>query len=409
MKKIYALRLVLVMVNILGVAPARGLGFSAWRQGFGQPIVCKDHIIFASPRRDRLTCIDLSGKKVWEKKYWNWNAYICGQKDDNSIVIQIDRRVMAIDVPSGKETPMFKTRNSYQRVRWDGQSGLVWSYRLWKHRRFRVLDPKSGAVLWKNGDIRHVIGTSEDTLICLTGKGHFYPEVVYGIDDAAVEAFDSKSGKRIWKTALGEDFNNGWLHAMQFSSYIVVAVDSKVISLRNSDGQIISTIKKKGQDYRIGFHSNVYAKSTDDMLVNLTSKTELINNKEILRNFLHFYSVPNLKKESTVQLPTTDSVLGLMFYGRHIIAEVRGEAGAEFCGEGSWIPTQQRTTVCLDASTVQPVWQKTHFGRSEPVDGKIYFSDFADSKDLRVLTARIGVIDIASGAQAILYKEKTPE
>ena len=55
------------------------------------------------------------------------------------------------------------------------------------------------------------------------------------------------------------------------------------------------------------------------------------------------------------------------------------------------------------------MWQKTHFGRSEPVDGKIYFSDFTDSTDLRVLTARVGVIDIDLGAQTILYEEKTPE
>jgi hypothetical protein len=253
---------------------------------------------------------------------------------------------MAIDGPTGKETAMFKTRSSYQRVRWDEQSGIVWSYRLWQHRRFKILDPKSGAVLWKNGDIRHVIGTSEDMLICLTGKRGFYPEVVYGVDDLAVEAFDSKSGKRIWKTLLGEDFNNGWLHAIQFSSYIVVAIDSKVISLRKSDGQIISTIEKKGNDYRISFYANVCTKSTDGMLVNLTSKTELINNKDVLRNLLHFYSVPNLEEESTVQSPTTGSVLGLIFYGSHIIAEVRRETGVGVCVESRG-PSNRRTTACF--------------------------------------------------------------
>ena len=48
-------------------------------------------------------------------------------------------------------------------------------------------------------------------------------------------------------------------------------------------------------------------------------------------------------------------------------------------------------------------WKGRQLDRTEPIDGKIYFSEYVHKKK-----TRIGVIDIPSGEEATLYEEKIP-
>ena len=201
-KIVFAIGLAIVMVLVLssmpGTAYALSIPFRSDLGAFGPPLVFKDNIVFTHGHPYKLTCIDLSGKKIWEKQ--DQYFLICGQRDDNSLVVQMDRRIVAIDVPTGSETCLFQTASRGERVRFERDSGLVWSYNPWKDSRFRVLDSESGDILWKNSKVRHVICATQDMVICMTGKGAFSPEsFVYWLQNPAVEAFDRKSGKLLWK------------------------------------------------------------------------------------------------------------------------------------------------------------------------------------------------------------------
>ena len=411
-KRLSAPRLAMAMVVLLGsiAGPVFGFDFpfgrsraSSWLEGFGYPMACKDHIVFTRGYGDKLICMDLNGKKIWEKQDQYFT--ICGQRDDNSIVIQMDRRVVAIDVPTGKETCLFETRSRGERVCFDRDSALLWSYIPWKDRRFRVLDRESGDVLWKNSRVRHVICATENMVICITGKGSFCPEnIVYWLENPAVEAFDRRSGKLIWKTPLSEEFNHTSLRTLYISRHVVIAGTSKMISLRDSDGRIVSTAQNENKNI---FFANVFSKSEDNMLMYLTNKAELVNNKIVYRSFLHSYSVPQLQQEVATELASTDWLVSLTTYGDYVITEVGTDVSGVVFDVEAWGATGS-TTACFEARTGRQIWAKNHYGRSEPADGKLYFCGFADSKDLKELTARISVVDIASGKEAILYEEKMP-
>ncbi len=409
-KSLSDLRLAVAIVVVLGWMGGTALGFESslgsWRsssrfEGFGRPMVYKDHIVFTRGYGDTLICIDLSGKEIWRKQERYFR--ISGQRDDNSIVIQMERSVVAIDVPTGEETCLFETGKRGEIVRFDRDSGLAWSYIPWKERRFRVLDPESGDVLWKNSRVRQVICARQDMVICLTGKGSFSEgTVAYWLEKPEVRAFDHKSGKLIWKTPLPEEINHTSLRTLYIRGHVVIAGPSKMISLRDSDGGIVSSSQKENSSM---FYSSVFSKSADDMLVYLTNRSELVANKIVYRSFLHSYSMHELEQESVTELASTDWMVSLSCYDDYVITEVSTNVSGVVFYAGAW-GAGGSTTACFEARTGRRIWTKNHYGKSEAAEGKVYFCGFADSKDLDELTARISVIDIASGKETILYEEK---
>ncbi len=337
MKKISGLKSVLLIVVILSFVPNTGLALSIWFPKFGKPIVCKDHIAFTSVDKKRLICIDLTGKKIWEKKYSK--PIIENQRDDDSIVIQVDRRVIAVDVPTGKETPMFETRSRHETVHFDQQSGLAWSRDdRKKHRMFRMLDPTSGAIRWEQPDVEFVAIVLERTMVCLTGK-QIGTRGEYALADAAVEAFEIKTGKKIWRFPLSNStdiafemtenrwretssshskgyYAKSWVHAVYVAPYVVILDgDARLVCLQAEDGEIANEVGSS-----VDFDNRIpYIATKDGLLAykthesppkpDLTSLAESIDeltDEELMakttrdfdqtRQFLHFVSLPDFKE-----------------------------------------------------------------------------------------------------------------
>ncbi len=416
MKRISGLKLAIVIAVILGFVSNTGLARSIWFAKFGKPIVCKDHIVFTSVNKKKLICIDLRGKKIWEKKYSK--PIIENRRDDNSIVIQVGRRVIAVDIPAGKETPMFEIRSKHETIHFDQQSGLAWSRDdRKKHRMFRMLDPGSGTVLWERPDVAGVSLVLEKVLICVTGK-RVYSKEGYHITDAVARALDRTSGKQIWELALGRDHKWGWLPAVYLPPYIVFLVgDGRLVCVQTSDGQVVKTM---GEDYdpeRVYVEPGVgriwHMAARDGLLVYMTEQIsgprapsspeevgdyleekikwteeqiqKLQRGEENLRHYyLHFVGLPALEEQSVIELSHT-AVASFEFYDRYIITDTI------------------HNTACFEGESGRRMWKKGQLDRTQPIDGKIYFSEHVDKNKIR-----IGVIDIPSGEETTLYEEKIP-
>ena len=119
----------------------------------GRPIAYEKYVVFDSVDSKTLTCIDLQGMKIWERKYPTDIRY--SRRDDSSVAVQAGMDISVVDVLTGKETPLFKTRTRNELVDFDANGSIVYSLddRGWWDCDFRMLDPKSGAVLWKKDNI----------------------------------------------------------------------------------------------------------------------------------------------------------------------------------------------------------------------------------------------------------------
>ncbi|MCK4849763.1 MAG: PQQ-binding-like beta-propeller repeat protein [Phycisphaerae bacterium] len=357
-----------------------------------QPIVYDDHVVFNSLTDSKtLTCIDLRGRKIWEREYPSDIRY--SRKDDSSVAVQVGMDMTVVDVPTGSETPLFKTRAEHELVRFDRNGTVLYvEDNRWEHRQFRMLDPESGDVLWEKAEFGHVILVLENMLICVTGVEPAMLGAAFELD-GAVEAFDLKSGKRVWRIPFSENlFLFGRFPVAYLHPYIVIPDGlNKLMCIRVDNGQIVSTIDMPETDELAMF---INLGSTDGLLVytkNGFSRQIDDGRLEFVPPLLRLYSLPDLKEESVTELSAATGMLTVMCYDQYIIALV--------CD-----PTFGMA--CFNVKTGQKTWEKqlpNGGDWSEPASGKIYFTDRGNSKDIPF---RVGVIDIPSGNETIIYEEE---
>ena len=117
MKRLQQFRVAILACIFIAAVSTSSYARPSQSVSVGKPIAYENYVVFDSVDSKTLTCIDLQGTKIWERKYPSDIRY--SRRDDSSVAVQAGMDISAVDVLTGKETPLFKTRTRNELVHFD--------------------------------------------------------------------------------------------------------------------------------------------------------------------------------------------------------------------------------------------------------------------------------------------------
>jgi outer membrane protein assembly factor BamB len=320
-------------------------------------------------------CLSLDGNMLWEKKF-KQKIYLF-ESHNSEIFLQKGKEIFRINPGSGELQLLFSLESKDDILNYRTQGDVYYSMEGRFHKKlFKIIDRTTGKPIWKSDKIEDLIYVTEELIIALLSTREYNDSGGYNLSTTTIEAYNRKTFEKQWTVPLSRHHAIPWLNSVYLKPYLVyLDGDAKIVSLDCQTGEKVHEIGDTlNPDGRI---TNLSLLKGD--LVYLTRKTNYDDfNKS--KYTLHFCSIPDLKEKSTLVIELFE-IFSVTFRDDYIISD------------------SLYRTACF-TMTGSKVWEKYQMNRTDVIDGKIYFSDQKNEE------ARLGIIDVPTGKEIILYKEK---
>ncbi len=275
-----------------------------------------------------------------------------------------DNKVFSVGARSGRLTPRFSLGSTNDVVGFDRATDTLLAGDLQGGRTTKVLDSQTGRVLWETPELMTFIGTHASELFIFSG-----PSIGEGFERKRVsneiQSISRTTGKITWKRPMPATC----YEAVLSWPYLVLEDQPKLTVLAADTGTLLQELDVHDWVIQI--------KPFESQLVYTTRISRSDFEQDMVA---HFCSLPELKEQNKITLKETEP--GAVTIWRNFIITEGG-----------------RRTVCFRL-TGEKVWEKGHMDRTDVIDGKIYFTDNLDD------IARIGMIDVLTGVENILYTDR---
>lgn len=157
--------------------------------------VMGDRILLTSVDGRRLVCLSSDGKKLWERQFQQ--RIVVGEYDKESLYVQDGTSLLQVRLSAGTLSPL-GTLPAHQILGWLPSEGLASSVDdRFDVRSFRMLDPKSLALIWKTDDLESVVDIVQDTVVGVRAmRSYEKGGQGYNLSNATLVGLDRRSGAR---------------------------------------------------------------------------------------------------------------------------------------------------------------------------------------------------------------------
>ena len=337
---------------------------------FGFPVRCGRNIGFFDGPSQRVICVDEEGRKRWQKKIGDFSSLL--EWNEEAFLMQRGTNVCAIQGASGEERHLFALRNKSARLGFDANTRTLYCLEEdSEDRQFQLLQMPDGKVQWTVSRVETVLFPNESLVLCLTGIRN-RSNGGYTFAQMAVEARERATGKPLWKLPLAEDHRVPFLHAVSVGEYVIILdADTRLVCLRARDGKRVQMTE--------------VVRDSRERILDLAVQGQRLVFLTWNPYTLHFCSVPDLREEKKLELASIE-IAHFEFYGPYLLT------GA----------VMRRTCFAEDGRLL---WEKRQVNCTRPLDGKIYFT----SEGPQYEKAQMGLIDLATGREKVLYEESLLE
>jgi outer membrane protein assembly factor BamB len=369
-KLIYRAAVVAGLLVLTAAANATSIRFPK----FSRAIFQQDRLIFTTPDSKRVLCVKLNGEKVWETSYANSAELIEGPASD--ALLQTGNVVSAISPGTGALKKQFSVEDANDSV---GYSQILDAFvshdRRFRERNLKIIDKQTGRPVWRTKELENFVCATPDLMVGLAvtrrnnSKG-------YTLEKPSLYAFDRKTFRKKWSVPV----NGSQLHASSFNAPFLVYADGEsslaVLDCRTG----LKQITKQVEVPHYGRIINVTSRG--DQIAWFASK---MNRKDFdqSEHFLHFCTLPDLSEQKVTTLRVIE-ISRISFESGFIISDALYR------------------TACFREDG-EKVWERFQSERTPVIDNRIYFSDYLNG------ITRIGVIEVPTGKEAILYSEPVAE
>jgi len=344
---------------------------------FSAPIHHEDRLVVLSPDGTRVLGISLDGVKLWERKHDVRVHLFSGPASEP--VLQVGKVVSTISPRSGELRPRFTVESEDDLVTYSVElTSFTSQNRHFHPRMFKLLDAETGQPAWRTSEIEGVICATPELIVCLAVERIPSDQgITFGT--ASLEAYRRGSFEKKWSVTLPEGSGVPFVPAEFHAPYLIYADGPTSLSVIDC----ATGLKLLTRQVNLPELGRISALTMiDGRVAWLTSRynRDNPNNTEYL---LHFCTVPELKVERKIVLKLIE------------IARVNFE-------NGFIISDSISRTACFRSSG-EKVWERSQTARSPVINDRIYFSDYHQK------TARVGIVEVSTGKQTILYSEPVEE
>lgn len=341
--------------------------------------VMGDRILLTSVDGRRLVCLSSDGKKLWERQFQQ--RIVVGEYDKESLYVQDGTALLKVSLSAGILSPL-GTLPAHQLLGWLPSEGLATSIDdRFEVRSFRMLDPKSLALIWKTDDLESVVDIVQDTLVGVRAKRSYEKGGQgYSLSNATLVGLDRRSGALRWKVPLLNDQASS-VSTARAGSLLVVIDDpfsgGRLFCLDPRDGRILSSLA--GGDDSSG-------RNFLEVAVDGSEVVYLDSGEESSDVVLHFATVPDLKDTRTLKLVAKE-ILRFWLQGDFVLT-----AGIY-------------DTASFDRKTGERYWEKGALGEWVRFGDRMLATDSTEEGK----RARLITIGLRDGAVRELYSEAVSE
>jgi len=341
--------------------------------------VIGDRILLTSVDGRRLVCLGSDGKKLWERQFRH--RIVVGEYDKKSLYVQDGASLLQVSLSAGALSPL-GTLPAHQLLGWIPSEGLATSVDdRFDFRSFRMLDPKSLALIWKTDNLESVVDIVQDTLVGVRAKRSYEKGGQgYSLSNATLVGLDRRSGALRWKVPLLNDQASS-VRAARAGSLLVVIDDpfsgGRLLCLDPRDGRILSSLAA-GDDSSGRTFLEV---SMDGSEVAYLESGDATSDA-----VLHFATLPDLKDTRTLKLVAKEIL--------------------RFWLQGDFVLTSGiYDTACFDRKTGERYWEKGALGQWVGFGDRMLATDSTEEGK----RARLITIGLRDGAVRELYSEAVSE
>ena len=307
-------------------------------------------------------------------------AEVSPLSDKDAILVQVGRRVSAVNLPENRQVEIFRTSSVKETVHVVANTSVYYSFldAVARGKTFRRISGETGRTLFRKKFVKSVLGLYRGRLICLTGRKRVRClDGSLTISRPRIIAFDSQTGRERWRFRLGSYLRD----SVQMGRYLLVLDGNRrVVSIDcstgkqdaeyvPSDGRVISAVAGRG---------NEFACSVFDPSVEPGKKQSCV---------FVACEVPGLRVVSENALTVRPPV--------------------QFCfSNGYLIAKSLERTACLQVSSGREFWGIAgDVYWSRPSGGRLFYSCTL-GKSVSAGVRFLGSVEIATGAEDIVYVEK---
>ena len=334
-----------------------------------------DRFTAVSPDGRSLRCLTLDGRELWRRSL-TADARVA-RYDREGLLVQEESTVLLVRVADGRSEELFKIPEHQIFVR-DSQNGIEYlTDRRFEVNALQLLEPATRRPLWKRGDIETIIGAWADLIVVVTARrtydaGH----QSYTTGDAAIEAVERESGRTRWRVVLKDEQAVGVEGIV--TAECVVAIDRApgggLLCIDAVSGRIVGR-RDNPTDFGLLDYPDVVADSGGIAFLEGGSRDG--------EAFLRFASVPSFSVRESVRL-VDGEMFQVTLHDVYVITRGLYSAAA------------------FERRTGRRLWERGQVGDWRVLDRRILFSDY----DRRRRHARIGVLEIATGRERIILRER---
>jgi hypothetical protein len=342
--------------------------------------VMGDRILLTSVDGRRLVCLSSDGKKLWERQFQQ--RIVVGEYDKKSLYVQDGTALLKVSLSAGILSPL-GTLPAHQLLGWLPSEGLASSVDdRFDVRSFRMLDPKSLAVIWKTDNLESVVDIVEDTVVGVRAKRSYEKGGEgYSLSNATLVGLDWRNGALRWEVPLLNHQARS-VRAARAGSLLIVIDDpfsgGRLFCLDPRKGKILSSLAG-GDDGSTG--RNFLEVSVDGSEV-----VYLDSGQESSDVVLHFATLPDLKDTRTLKLVAKEI---LRFWLQRDFVLTAGIYD----------------TACFDRKTGERYWEKGALGEWVGFGDRMLATDSTEEGK----RARLITIGLRDGAVRELYSEAVSE
>lgn len=344
---------------------------------FSAPILQEDRLVVLSPDGTRVLGISLDGVKLWERKHDARVDLFSGPA--SKPMLQVGKVVSYVSAGSGELRTAFTVESEDDWVTYSTTlDSFISDQRRSMTRMFKLLKGETGQPVWKSSEIEEVVCVTPELIVCLaaeripSGRG-------FTFGHASLEAFERGTFAKKWSVPLPADSVVPYLRAAYVAPYLIYPdgrTSLSVVDCRTG----AKRLTKRVEVGEYGMVSDLTL--IDGQVAWLTSRynRDDPSNREYL---LHFCTVPGLEEERRVVLKLIE-IARVTFEGGFIISDALYR------------------TACFRLSG-EKVWERFQTARSPVINDRIYFSDYHQK------SARVGIVEVSTGKETILYSEPVKE
>jgi len=327
----------------------------------------EDRLIFNLPGGKRLVCVNLQGKKLWERNYEHAVRLFRGPSSEP--MLQDRKTIGSVSAETGDLRPMFSVEDENEQITFSTPaSSFICRTTQAEKSEFKIIDEHSGKSLWKETLVEDIVGSAEDCLVFLeNSEERASPRQGFFV------AYDRTTFETKWRQRVSlVPGSSGFPWAFR-SPYLVYPDYSGTLCIL---------------DCTTGRHGTWHVENPSDhfgaialpghQLVWVSARPNR-NDPTQTEQTLHFCTVPKFKEQRAVTVVVRD------------INEISCE-GELIVSDGFF------RTACFGPGG-EKIWEHRHTVRTPVVENRIYFLD-NDSDTLRV-----GFVELSTGHEKILYRE----